>query len=167
MSSVPNTPAGSAPRGPTPSPLLNTPFGSQRPSSAVGRSELGSRSMRSQAQSEHDGLFEGSAGVAGSEAPEGERTIIWGTSVNVQDALRDMLAFFNEYRPAGSPVGSAPYYHACLEELHAKSVKPVFRTGKAEEEAFAQWRLQQGKRRSKSPPKTRCTCPGCERDFPA
>ena len=76
--------------------------------------------MRSQAQSEHDGLFEGSAGVAGSEAPEGERTIIWGTSVNVQDALRDMLAFFNEYRPAGSPVGSAPYYHACLEELHAK-----------------------------------------------
>ena len=120
MSSVPNTPAGSAPRGPTTSPLLNTPFGSQRPSSAVGRSELGSRSMRSQAQSEHDGLFEGSAGVAGSEAPEGERTIIWGTSVNVQDALRDMLAFFNEYRPAGSQVGSAPYYHACLEELNAK-----------------------------------------------
>ena len=58
------------------------------------------------------------------------------------------------------------FTHA-LEELHAKSVKQVFRTGKAEEDAFTQWRLHQGKRRSKSPPKTRCTCPGCERDFPA
>ncbi|MEK9558372.1 MAG: hypothetical protein VW175_08145, partial [Alphaproteobacteria bacterium] len=44
------------------------------------------------------------------------------TSYTLLDFLSegDMLAFFNEYRPAGSPVGSAPYYHACLEELHAK-----------------------------------------------
>ena len=58
-------------------------------------------------------------------------------------------------------------YTALLEELHAKSVKHVFRNGKAEEEAFKQWQgAQQGKRRAKAPAKARCTCPGCDRDFP-
>ena len=58
-------------------------------------------------------------------------------------------------------------FTARLEELHAKSVKSVFRNGKAEEEAFKQWQgVQQGKRRAKAPAKARCTCPGCDRDFP-
>ena len=31
-------------------------------------------------------------------------------------------------------------YTAMLEELHAKSIKHVFRNGQAKEEAFQQWR---------------------------
>ena len=56
---------------------------------------------------------------------------------------------------------------AMLEELHAKSIKHVFRNGQAEEEAFQQWRgRQQGKRKAKAPAKACCTCPGCNRHFP-
>ena len=54
-----------------------------------------------------------------------------------------------------------------LEELHTKSVKHVFRSGQAGEEAFKQRQVrQQGKRRAKAPAKARCTCPGCDRGFP-
>ena len=58
-------------------------------------------------------------------------------------------------------------YTARLEELHEKSIKHVFRTGKLEEEAFQQWKKhQQSKLQAKASAKARCTCPGCQSDFP-
>ena len=58
-------------------------------------------------------------------------------------------------------------YTKQLEDWHAKSARTVFRNGEAEENAFEIWTFARGsKSKARAPAEARCSCPGCEREWP-
>ena len=58
-------------------------------------------------------------------------------------------------------------YTAQLEEWHAESVKRAFRNRSAEEKAFETWKnAPRQKRKTIAPGKARCSCPGCDLEYP-